>query len=69
MVKRMGCVEIQNHVSKIKIHGWEGYKNFRLESARVNYRGIADGKKFNYTSKGSERIGDIIDNICKEVTE
>lgn len=68
MIKHKSYIEIEEHCTKIKIRGWESYKNFKYENARVQYNGVVDGKKFHIETKGSERIGDVIDKICKAVS-
>ena len=68
MIKHKSYIEIEEHCTKIKIKCWESYKNFRFENARVRYSGVADGRKFCVETKGSERIGDVIDKICKAVS-
>ena len=68
MIKTRRYVEIEEHCTKIKIRGWESYKNFKYENAKVQYNGVADGKKFHIETKGSELIKDVIDKICKAVS-
>lgn len=67
MIRHKSYVEIEEHCTKIRIKGWESYKNFRYENARVNYSGVIDGRKFHVETKGSELIGNVIDRICKAV--
>lgn len=67
MIKYKTYVEIEEHCTKIRIKGWESYKNFRYENAKVRYSGVVDGRKFHVETKGSELIGDVIDKICKAV--
>ena len=69
MIKHKDYVEIESHVSKMKIRGWENYKNFKYENAKVHYVGIADGKRFNVVTEGNELIKNIIDRICKVATD
>ena len=69
MIRHRDYIEIESHVTKMKIHGWENYKNFKYENAKVQYNGIADGKKFSVTTEGNELIKDVIDKICEAVTK
>ena len=67
MIKHKSYVEMEEHCTKIKIKGWESYKNFKYENAKVIYSGMVDGRKFHVETKGSELIGNVIDRICKAV--
>ena len=67
MIKHKDYIEIENHVTEINIRGWENYKNFKYQNSKVNYSGVADGKKYNVTSEGSWLIKDIVNKICKQV--
>ena len=70
MIKHRQYVEIENHVTKIKIKGWESQKNARNignENISMVYSGVADGKKFRVQTNGRMLLGDVIDKICKAV--
>ena len=67
MIKHKSYVEMEEYCTKIKIKGWESYKNFKYENAKVIYSGMVDGRKFHVETKGSELIGNVIDRICKAV--
>ena len=67
MIKYKPYAEIETHVTKFKIRGWESQKNFRNENTTVIYKGIADGKRFEVRTNGHQRIADIIDAIEKDL--
>ena len=67
MIKHKDYIEIESHVTRFKIRGWESQKNFRNDNTTVTYMGVADGKHFEVRTNGHQLVKDIIDGIVKEV--
>ena len=69
MIKNKKVIEIENHVGKFKIRGWESAKGMRYMDSTLIYKGIADGKKFHVETNGREKLADVVNKIVKAVTE
>lgn len=67
MIKQKTYIEIEDHVTKLKIKGWETTKNINKERICLNIKGIADGKKFEINTTGKMLVSEIIDAIVNEV--
>jgi len=61
-------IDIENHVTKIRIKNWENARTYRYLPHQLTYKGIADGKPFKIETDGHQRIGDIVDRIVEQVT-
>ena len=67
MIKHKSYVEIEDHVSKLHIRGWETAKTMRGQDYVVIYKGIADGKRFAVETNGRMPLKDVINQIVKAV--
>lgn len=67
MIKYKTYVEIERHVEKIKISGWNFSKNV-CDNSTVTISGVVDGKKFSISLDGNMLLKDIVDKIVNEVS-
>ena len=70
MIKYKPYTEIETHVTKIKIKGWEEQKaqrNFGNENISMVYSGVVDGRKFKVVTNGRMLLSDVVDKICRAV--
>lgn len=67
MIKYKPYVEIERHVEKIKITGWNFSKNI-CDNSTVTISGVVDGKKFLISPDGNLLLKDIVDEIVKAVS-
>lgn len=65
MIRHKPYAEIENHVTKLKIKGWENYKSDRHMESKLKISDIVDGKRFSFETTGKMTIAEIVDEICK----
>lgn len=66
---RRRIIEIEDHVTEIEIKNFATLKNQTYTQSIMTISGVADGKKFALKTDGTMTIGDIVNEITRQVVE
>lgn len=59
-------IEIEDHVTEIKIKNFETIKNQTYTQSCMSVTGMCDGKPYSFKTDGKYTIGKIVEEIIKQ---
>lgn len=66
MAYKIKVIQIEDHVSELKIKGWINSWNFK-DYKPMAITGVADGKRFAVKTSGNNTLGEIVKMIVGEL--